>query len=84
MIPQGPEEGPDRKVWIVGLHIDRTDAGTIWEFFGVFDNELAAVAACKSDSHFVAPAVMNRTLPDETIDWPGCYYPRLEEKNVKD
>lgn len=61
------------KLWIAGYATDEN--ATDWYFQGVFDTEDAAVAVCKTELHFVAPAVLNEVLPDEVEDWEGCYYP---------
>ena len=60
--------------WIVGKK-----TGTLpdqWEFQGVFDSELKAVAACQTASYFVAPAILNEVIRDASEHWPGAYFPR--------
>jgi hypothetical protein len=62
-------------LWIVGK-------ATLfsWECQGVFDDEDKAVAACIADSYFIGPAILNRSVDDNPIEWIGAYYPRLQEK----
>ena len=50
-----------------------------WEFMGLFTSEADAVASCTTDQMFVGPTAVGERWPDETIEWPGAYYPRLEE-----
>jgi hypothetical protein len=63
------------KLWIVGKNIADLDAGVVWEFQGVYDSEEKALSACISPNHFIGPAALNKSLPDETQQWPGCIYP---------
>jgi hypothetical protein len=61
------------RVWIVG----KVDGDNFreWEFQGIFASEEGAVAACESELYFVAPAVVDERLPDQSVEWPGAYYP---------
>lgn len=61
--------------YIVGDYMGGESLGVIWEMVGVFTSEEKAVAACTKKSHFVAPLEMNAIAPDETVEWPDCYYP---------
>lgn len=68
------------KVYVVGKNIAEKEEGIVWEIQGVFTNETDAVLACVEDRCFVGPIELNAPLPEETIVWPGCYYPNLENK----
>ena len=70
------------ELFIVGKHIAETDKGGVWEFQGVFDSEDKAVKACIKEHYFVGPAKLNDIWPDESVKWPGAYYPLLEEKKI--
>ena len=59
------------ELWIVGQL--RTVGA--WDFQGVFDSEERAVAACRDEKYFVAPATLNAELPHESHEFPGGYYP---------
>ncbi len=60
-------------LWIVGKSLGNESH---WEFQGVFDSEAQAVAACHGPLYFVAPAMLNEALPDETLlVWEGLYWP---------
>jgi hypothetical protein len=48
---------------------------TSWEFAGVFDDERMAVVACRDETYFVGPAILNKPAPAESVAWPGAYYP---------
>lgn len=67
-------------LWIVGK-ADPVIVGK-WEFQGVFDTERDAVAACHTDNYFVAPARLNVELPDESTEWEGLYWPRVNVPNA--
>ena len=64
------------QVWIAGKFIAETDQGRVWEFQGVFETETDAVAACLTSAYFIGPCFMGEPFPDETMEWPGAYYPR--------
>lgn len=71
----------DIELWIVGQWKEETtNERTIWEFQGVFDSEELAIAACRTDDYFIAPATLNKPLPHEFVNWVGSYYPRLQSK----
>lgn len=67
------------KLWIVGQAIRGAIASSVgaWIFQGVFDTEDKAVAACKGELWFVAPAELNQELPADPIEWPGLRYPNF-------
>mgnify|MGYP000857444191 CR=1 FL=1 len=60
------------RLWIVGQCKPESDA---WDFQGVFADEAAAVAACRTRLYFVAQVTLNQPLPHESSDWPGAYFP---------
>lgn len=63
-------------LWICGKYLSGDEMGSVvWEFVGVFSSEELAVAACLCDTYFVAPAKLDKAFPDETLLWPGVYYP---------
>lgn len=49
------------------------------EMLGVFSEESNAVAACQLPIDVVGPIVIDQVLPDERVDWPGCYYPKAND-----
>lgn len=63
----------NKTLWVCGKILN--PATSMWEIVGVFTSEKLAVAACTTPWHFVGPQKLNVRNPDETIDWPGCYYP---------
>lgn len=67
-------------VFVVGRMIAEESAGFVWDFFGVFDTEKAAVAACTTPQHFVGPVELNFRTPDERENWPGSWFPLAEDK----
>ena len=46
-----------------------------WDFQGVFSTEGNARNACRDESYFVGPCLLNEELPHETEEWPGIYFP---------
>lgn len=63
------------ELWIVGKYVESRP----WEFQGVFDDERKAVSACKSADYFVAPVTLNAEVPEQTQEWPGVYYPLVND-----
>lgn len=70
-------------MWLVGKFISVHPEGICWEFQGVFDTEDLAVLACLNEYSFIAPVVLNESLPNEKEEWPGCYYPKAKIVEVK-
>lgn len=68
-------------VWICGK-INEEGCCILWEFQGVFDEEDKAVDACRSERYFVGPATLNEPLPDETVEWIGCYFPKQTRRTA--
>jgi len=52
-------------------------------FGGVFEDKELAIAACYSDGCGVGPAILNEVGPKEEVDWPGFWFPRMEEEPVE-
>ena len=50
------------------------------EFQGVFASERRAVAACRTDTHCVCPAIVGVELGQATETWPGAWYPHLQPR----
>ena len=69
-----------KEYWIMGKHIECDHCNKAWDFQGLFESEELAIEACTSEDYFIAPAILNRILPDETIVWQGAYYPLLESE----
>lgn len=63
------------QMWVCGKYISEGK----WEFQGVFSSERLAISACRDDNYFIGPAIVNAALDDETITWPGSYYPLLTD-----
>ncbi len=69
------------KLWIAGKvkEFNSNSKKISWEFQGVFDSEDKAIEAVGfSDDWFIGPAILNETLPEKLIEWPGAYYPKLK------
>lgn len=65
------------KLWICGQRLNYDD-NKEWEFVGVYETEQLAIDACSTDLFFVGPVELNVSFPDETVEWPGAYYPKAE------
>ena len=61
-------------LWICGRFTDSKP----WEVLGVYSSEDAAINRCTKQIDFVAPLELDEDLPEECIEWPGCYYPLAE------
>lgn len=64
------------QLWIVGQVIAPGETGPVWEFQGVFESEVLALAACVGPKFFLGPAQLNERIASETQPWVGCYFPR--------
>lgn len=62
-------------LWVVGRNKAETESGIVWEFQGVYSTEEMAKAGCHDRTYFLAPAILDESLPHESKDWPGAYYP---------
>ena len=68
------------QLWICGKLIGEwADTGSVWAFQGVFDDEKKADAACKDETYFIFPAILNQELPCEDKVVENARYPRIEE-----
>jgi len=63
-------------VWVVGKHCGQNAP---WEIQGVYTDEQRAVRTCTEMNFFVGPMELDTPLPIESVEWPGCYYPQLQE-----
>lgn len=65
------------KLWVCGKikSKDKWKLSKSWEFIGVFNSEILARDACRNKYYFIAPVELNFIAPDETVEWPGAYYP---------
>lgn len=67
-------------LWVAGVYRGKTSDGhTAWELLGLFDNEDDAAEICTTPNHFIGPCQINKKLPDQETEWPGCYYPKAKE-----
>ena len=69
------------ELWICGKYLSGPKSEVAWDFQGIFDDKEKAIAACRDEKYFIAPAVLNKNLPDDQIDWPGAYYPLIQNGN---
>lgn len=70
-----PTRTPSR-VWICGRILDPNEPGEpIWQFQGAYSSEQLAREACRDDSYFIGPAVVDQIAPVEEVEWDGAYYP---------
>ena len=63
----------DNKVWVCGRVT--CYATQSWQFQGVFRVEALAIAACRDETYFIGPAVLDVSLPEAPMEWPESYYP---------
>lgn len=61
-------------LWIVGHLLDNDGR---WSFQGAFTDEQLAADACINAEFFIAPAMLNESLPAADGQWPGLYFPKL-------
>ena len=63
-----------KKLFLVGRWIDNKP----WEVQGIYDSEKVASKKCIDDTYFIGPLNLNETLPAQTIEWSGAYYPKAK------
>jgi len=69
-------------LWVVQKYIGHWIAWgekipkTCHEFVGVFLTEESAIAHCLDERHWIAPINIEQAFSDETVMWPGAYYPK--------
>ena len=64
------------KLYVVGRYISGEEFKIVWDIHGIFDSEEKALKACKDETYFIGTLKLNEVLPEETVDWPGAYYPK--------
>lgn len=65
------------EVWFVGEFIStHSEKATSWDLVGIFDSKDKALDACRTDMHFLAPAVINEDWGDEHVPFPDMEYPK--------
>lgn len=72
-----PANWQEIKLWVVGKSLGVENA---WEFAGVFEGEERAVAECRDRNYFIAPVIVNQTLPHERTEWVGLRWPVAERE----
>lgn len=65
-----------KQYWIVGNALPEQGPNA-WEFGGLFESEPKAIAACDSNTDFIAPVYLNEIPPGKALVWSGAYYPKL-------
>ncbi len=69
-----------KTVWVCGKY---TGEANCWEFHGVFSSEEKAIEKCHTANYFIGPSEIDKAFPDESVDWPGAYYPLLDSNKGK-
>jgi len=65
------------QLWVCGLYngLD-PHGGRTWELVGVYTTEKLALDACKTNLHFIGPVILNESVHEKSVFWPGAYYPK--------
>ena len=84
------------QLWIAGRYnagvtFSNNTRFAAWELLGIYSDKDTAEIICTKSNDFVAPVTLGEDLPEETTDWPGCYYPlwdkvyseQLDDENVQ-
>jgi hypothetical protein len=64
------------RVWVVGQYL----AEQSWAMVGVYSTQAGAEEACVQEDHFVAPITVDTPPMRESLEWPGLYYPWVEQR----
>jgi hypothetical protein len=65
----------DTPLYLVAKFIAATPKGIAWEFQGVFDTHVKAVAACRTPMYCIQTVTLNQEIPDESHEFSDCEYP---------
>lgn len=70
------------RLFVVVRNINKKTDGLVddWEVCGVFSDEEKAISVCRDESCFIGPINLDEVLPEETVSWPGCYYPKARQE----
>lgn len=63
------------ELWLCGQYRSGETPNVVWDFAGIFSSKELALSACRDRNYFVAPVVLDETLPDETVVMPNVEYP---------
>ena len=64
-------------IWVCGRYFE--DKNKEWEILGAYSDEQGALDRCTQCIDFVAPLILDKSLPEELTEWPGFYYPSEEK-----
>jgi len=68
------------QLWICGKLIGEwEETGNVWSFQGAFDDEKKADDACKDETYFIFPAILNQELPREDSLAKNGRFPRIDD-----
>ena len=68
------------RLWIVGqIKGEYRESGSIWEFQGVFSDEVKADKACKDENYFYYSVRLNVEFSRNSIEPKDSRYPRCRE-----
>jgi len=59
------------ELWVVG----KITHYPAWEFQGVYLFEQSAVDACKDETYFIGPVIVNEMITGGSLLWPETYHP---------
>ena len=63
-------------LWVIGKFKADTTEGRVWDLVAICQSEYLAINSCVNHlDYFIGPIKLDVILPDETTEWPGCYYP---------
>jgi hypothetical protein len=58
-------------LFLVGQYKSGKDFDIVWEFQGIFDSREKALAAMLTDDYFLTEIELNRTIPHDSVEFPG-------------
>ena len=65
--------------WVVGRREENQNSPVEWHLQGIATEKKIALEMCRDQTYFVGPLPVNVSLPHDTMEWVGCYFPLLEE-----
>lgn len=71
-------KGYDREFWIRAQHVDGESPRTL----GIYYTRQMAEESCRTDSEFIYPVMVARTIPLDPLTMVGAYFPLRSGKGI--
>lgn len=62
-------------IYVVGRRVDNDKYGGEWHIQGIASTPEIAESMCRDGLYFVGPLPLDISLPHDTVEWVGLYFP---------